>query len=140
MRNSTQHPSRIQPSKAQADVLAYAAKVKRSSSRLGLWEPQIFELLALGVSEDDVFADYEFTNQAVDIEARLPRIQERMEERLARKLDAASLWPMLGVNVDYLREAFAALHERQGSADAYLADVLGVDANARQRLRHKLIG
>jgi protein-tyrosine phosphatase len=97
-------------------------------------------LLALGVSEDDVFADYEFTNQAVDIEARLPRIQERMEERLARKLDAASLRPMLGVNVDYLREAFAALHERHGSVDAYLADVLGVDANARQRLRHKLIG
>ena len=63
-----------------------------------------------------------------------------MEERLARKLDAASLRPMLGVNVDYLREAFAALHERHGSVDAYLADVLGVDANARQRLRHKLIG
>ena len=97
-------------------------------------------LLALGVSEDDVFADYEFTNQAVDIEARLPRIQERMEERLARKLDAASLRPMLGVNTDYLREAFAALLERHGSIDAYLTDVLGVDAAARQRLRHRLIG
>jgi protein-tyrosine phosphatase len=96
-------------------------------------------LLALGVSEDDVFTDYEFTNQAVDIEARLPRIQARMEERLARKLDAASLRPMLGVNVDYLREAFDAIRERSGGVDAYLADVLGVDADSRANLRKRLI-
>lgn len=96
-------------------------------------------LLALGVSEDDVFADYEFTNQAVDIEARLPRIQERMEERLARKLDAASLRPMLGVDADYLREAFAAIHARHGGVDAYLADVLGVGETERANLREGLI-
>ncbi len=97
-------------------------------------------LLALGVSEDDVFADYEFTNQAVDIEARLPRIQERMEERLARKLDAASLRPMLGVDADYLREAFDAIRARSGSADAYLDEVLGVDERQRAVLREKLVG
>lgn len=96
-------------------------------------------LLALGVSEEDVFADYEFTNQAVDIEARLPRIQERMEERLARKLDAASLRPMLGVDADYLREAFAAIRARNGGVDAYLADVLGVGEPQRTNLRERLI-
>ena len=97
-------------------------------------------LLALGVSEDEVFADYEFTNQAVDIEARLPRIQERMEERLARKLDAASLRPMLGVDADYLREAFDAIHARSGGVDAYLADVLGVGTGERAMLRERLVG
>jgi protein-tyrosine phosphatase len=97
-------------------------------------------LLAVGVSEDDVFADYEFTNQAVDIEKRLPRIQERMEERLARKLDAASLRPMLGVDVDYLREAFDAIAARHGGVEAYLADVLNVDADVRAKLRERLIG
>ncbi|HYD71914.1 MAG TPA: tyrosine-protein phosphatase, partial [Candidatus Binatia bacterium] len=54
-------------------------------------------LLALGVDEESVFADYEFTNQAVDLERRMPRIQQRMEERLARKLDPEALRPMLGV-------------------------------------------
>jgi protein tyrosine/serine phosphatase len=96
-------------------------------------------LLALGVSEDDVFADYEFTNQAVDIEARLPRIQARMEERLARKLDAASLRPMLGVDVSYLREAFDAIAARSGGIEAYLGEVIGVDAERRAALRARLI-
>lgn len=69
MRNSSQHPSRIQPSKAQADVLAYAAKVKRSSSRLGLWESQIFELLALGVSYRQVQTFLAQRGTAVDVSA-----------------------------------------------------------------------
>jgi protein tyrosine/serine phosphatase len=96
-------------------------------------------LLALGAREDDVFADYEFTNQAVDIEARLPRIQERMEERLARKLDAASLRPMLGVDLDYLRATFDEIAVRNGSVEAYLERVLGIDADARASLRERLV-
>ena len=44
-------------------------------------------LFALGVDEEAVFADYEFTNAAVDLEKRMPKIQARMEERLGRKLD-----------------------------------------------------
>lgn len=69
MRNGTQHPSRVQASKAQADVLAYAAKVKRSSSRLGLWEAQIFELVALGVSYRQVQTFLAERGTAVDVSA-----------------------------------------------------------------------
>ena len=96
-------------------------------------------LLALGVSEEDVFADYAFTNQAVDIETRLPRIQARMEERLSRKLDAASLRPMLGVEVDYLRETFDAIEERSGSVRDYLQRVLGVGPAETAAIRAKLL-
>jgi protein-tyrosine phosphatase len=92
-------------------------------------------LMTLGVDEEAVFADYEFTNQAVDIEKRMPKIQARMEERLARKLDPAALKPMLGVEVDYLRAALDAISARSGSVDAYLSDVLGVGAAQRKRLR-----
>ncbi len=95
-------------------------------------------LTALGVDEDAVFADYEFTNQAVDLEARMPRIQQRMEERLGRKLDPAALRPMLGVEVDYLREALDAITAKYGSIDAYLSDALGVGARDRQALRTAL--
>jgi protein-tyrosine phosphatase len=97
-------------------------------------------LLALGVDEETAFADYEFTNAAVDLEKRMPKIQARMEERLSRKLDSAALRPMLGVEVDYLRNAFDAMAERHGSVDAYMNKVLGVDARQRAILRERLTG
>ena len=84
------------------------------------------------------FADYEFTNQAVDLEKRMPKIQARMEERLARKLDPEALRPMLGVEVDYLRNALDAINERHGTADAYMRDTLGIGNAERAALRDKL--
>ncbi len=96
-------------------------------------------LLALGVDEETVFADYEFTNAAVDLEKRMPKIQARMEERLGRKLDSAALRPMLGVDVDYLRNAFDAMAARHGSVDAYLRDVIGVGDAERTILRRQLL-
>lgn len=96
-------------------------------------------LMALGVDEETVFADYEFTNAAVDLEKRMPKIQARMEERLGRKLDPEALRPMLGVEVGYLRNALDAINERHGSADAYMRDVLGVGDKERAALRDKLV-
>jgi protein-tyrosine phosphatase len=96
-------------------------------------------LLALGVGKDEVFADYEFTNQAIDLKERLPRIQARMEERLARKLDPEALRPMLGVEVDYLHNAFGAIEERHGGVETYLTEVLGVGEAERADLRQRLI-
>lgn len=96
-------------------------------------------LIALGVDEETVFADYEFTNAAVDLEKRMPKIQARMEERLGRKLDSASLRPMLGVEVDYLRNALDAIEARYGSALAYMEQQLGVGARERAALQAKLL-
>lgn len=95
-------------------------------------------LIALGVDEEAVFADYEFTNQAVDLEDRMPKIQERIEGRLGKKLDAAALRPMLGVHVDYLREALNVIEAKHGSAIAYIDDVLGVGEAGRAALKEKL--
>lgn len=97
-------------------------------------------LIALGVDEETVFADYEFTNQAVDLEKRMPKIQARMEERLARKLDPEALRPMLGVEVGYLRNAFDAIEAKYGSVESYMSDVLGVGQAQRATLRDKLLG
>lgn len=95
-------------------------------------------LIALGVDEEAVFADYEFTNAAVDLEKRMPKIQARMEERLGRKLAAAAIKPMLGVEIDYLRNALNAIDERQGSALNYIENILGVGPREREKLRAKL--
>ena len=97
-------------------------------------------LHALGVDEDTIFADYEYTNTAMNIDARLPKIQARMEERLARKLDAAALRPMLGVEPDYLRTSFKAIADQYGSLDAYLDGTLGVGEREREMLRERLLG
>jgi protein-tyrosine phosphatase len=97
-------------------------------------------LMALGVDEEAVFADYEFTNAAVDLETRMPRIQARMEERLGRKLAPEALKPMLGVEIDYLREALKVMEAKHGSALAYMNDVLGVGEAERAALRRKLSG
>jgi protein-tyrosine phosphatase len=96
-------------------------------------------LFALGVDEEAVFADYEFTNAAVDLEKRMPRIQARMEERLGRKLESSALRPMLGVHVDYLRTALDAIEGRFGSVLDYMERELGVGAPQRAVLRDKLI-
>jgi protein-tyrosine phosphatase len=96
-------------------------------------------LLSLGVDEDTVFADYKYTNVAMDIEKRLPAIQARMEDRLARKLDPAALRPMLGVDADYLRAALDAIEAGYGGVAPYLSRALGVDAAAREKLRQNLL-
>lgn len=97
-------------------------------------------LLALGVSEEAVYADYEFTNQAVDLETRMPKIQARMEERLARKLDPAALRPMLGVETDYLRTTLAEIEARSGSVQNYLERELGVGHRERAALLERVAG
>ena len=95
-------------------------------------------LFALGVSEEAVFADYEFTNQAVDLEKRMPRIQARMEERLGRKLQTEALRPMLGVDADFLRAALEAIDARHGSPLRYLEAELGVGERERASLTQRL--
>jgi protein-tyrosine phosphatase len=96
-------------------------------------------LFALDVPEEAVFADYEFTNQAVDLEKRMPRIQERMEARLGRKLQSEALRPMLGVHVDYLRASLEVIQARHGTVFDYMERELGVGERERVALRESLI-
>jgi protein-tyrosine phosphatase len=95
-------------------------------------------LHVLGVDEDAIMADYVYSNEAVDVEARLPRIKERMEARLGREFEADTLRPMLSVNPAYLHTAFAAIGDQYGSLDGYL-ETLGVGTRERERLREQLL-
>ncbi|MBY0564188.1 MAG: tyrosine-protein phosphatase [Hyphomonadaceae bacterium] len=96
-------------------------------------------LVALGVPEQAIYADYEFTNAAIDLDSRLPRIKARMEERLSRPLSDEALRPMLGVHVDYLRTAFDAIDAQYGSALGYMEQELGVGAGERAALLERLL-
>jgi protein-tyrosine phosphatase len=93
--------------------------------------------LAAGMHRDDVMADYLLTNTAGDSEARISAgmatvkgINQGMSDEAARAI--------MGVEPEYLEAAFAAITERHGAIDAWLAEALGLDAAARDQLRNAI--
>ncbi len=93
----------------------------------------------LGVSDEDILADYELTNQAVDIDARLPDAQAYFNDMLGREYPADVYRPFMGVRARYLRTAFATIEAEAGSIDAYLTDALGLTEAQRADLKTRLV-
>jgi protein tyrosine/serine phosphatase len=83
---------------------------------------------------EDTAADFELTNRAARIEARLAQVTEALTQSLGRQPSETAVRAFLGVEGAYLQAAFAAIRERSGSVESYLAD-LGVDDRAADRLR-----
>jgi len=90
--------------------------------------------LAAGVHREDVMADYLLTNTAGDSEARIRAGMETVKGVNGGMSDEAAR-AIMGVEPEYLEAAFAAIDERHGSIDAWLAEALDLDAAARERLR-----
>ena len=88
----------------------------------------------LGVHPDDAAADFELTNRAARIEARLPQVTQSLAESLGRTPSETAVRAFLGVDGAYLAAAFDAITAEHGSIEAYLAR-LGVDPRAAGRLR-----
>ena len=91
-------------------------------------------LLLLGVSEEDVFYDYELTNRDL-----LPALKPVFEHFRAAGGDRHLLEPVLGVDKHYLRASLDEVKQRFGSIETYFADGLGIEADAQQRLRDALV-
>jgi len=87
-------------------------------------------LLLLGVPESDVIDDYLLSNGYL-----LAELQPVLDRFAANGGDPELLKPVLGVKERYLRTALAEVHERYGTIESYFMDGLGLDADARQRLR-----
>jgi protein-tyrosine phosphatase len=88
----------------------------------------------LGVAQDDIIADYVMTNQAGNIEDRIAAGAVQIRARHGAISDA-TIRTLMGVEADYLTTAFERARARHGSMDAYLADLVGIDAAARDKLR-----
>lgn len=93
----------------------------------------------LGVGEADIRADYDLTNKAVDIENRLPEAAAYFNQMIGKDHPADVYRPFMGVRLKYLDRAYGAINAQAGSIDAYLVDVLKVDAALQDELRAKLI-
>lgn len=90
--------------------------------------------MLLGVSEDDVFFDYELTNRDL-----LPALKPIFEHFRAFGGDPGVLEPVLGVDAEYLRTAIDEMTRRFGSIEGYFDGGPGIDRDGQRALRHALI-
>lgn len=85
----------------------------------------------LGVSEDDIMADYMLTAEAVDIEAFLVPAAAMFSQRYDRRIETDALRPMFGVEPAYIRASLDAM----GDTERYAIETLNMDAAQLDRIR-----
>lgn len=86
-------------------------------------------LMALGVSRQDIIADYLLSNLA-------PRDLRFM---VPEGVPESALSTLMKVRADYLQVSFAAIDEHWASEQDFLREALGLTARAISRLRHLLL-
>lgn len=91
----------------------------------------------LGVHPDDAMQDYMLTN--VTMKGRMFAGNAGKEGERYSKLTEEASKALGGVKEEYLEAAYSAVRDSHGSIDAYMGDVLGVDAALRDRIRSRLI-
>lgn len=89
---------------------------------------------ALGVSDDDIMADYLATNTAVDLAERADEFAVILSRWTGQPVAHGAVVAFLGVEPDFLHRGMEAIKARQGSIEAYLEQVLGVDAAKREAI------
>ena len=89
----------------------------------------------LGVDRDAIFADYELTNTAANVEERLPEMARMFNEHIGKDYDHAVYHPFVGVDAKFLEAAIASMEDQSGDIDTYLRETLGVGETEREQLR-----
>ncbi len=92
-----------------------------------------------GVGEDDILADFLLTNDIHRFERRAPQFAAHIEEMTGRRPSPEAMITAMGVEARYLETAFSAIHDRHVTLDAYLEEVLGVDADRREAIAHRIL-
>nr|WP_275588919.1 tyrosine-protein phosphatase [Croceicoccus hydrothermalis] len=97
-------------------------------------------LAALGVSRDDIVADYTLTALArQDVSDQARAVQgDGSRSAFYERFGADAVSVMMDAHPDYIGAAFDAITERHGSVAGYL-DHLAIDENMRDRLRAALL-
>ena len=92
-----------------------------------------------GVHDDDIVADFLLTNDPERLAKRLPLMRDHIREISGRTPPDDAVLTGMGVEADYLEEAFAAIREAYGSLDGYLDQALGLDGELRERIHDRLL-
>lgn len=89
----------------------------------------------LGVDRDVIYADYDLTNTAANVEERLPEMARMFNQHIGKDYDHAVYHPFVGVDVAFLETALDSIVSHSGDLDTYLSETLGVGAPQREQLR-----
>jgi len=95
-------------------------------------------LHVLGVHHDDILAEFLLTNEAPTRAVLERQSLPRMEAHYGA-IEPEALHNLMGVLPEYLDTYIAKVREDHGSLDIYLATILGVDEDRKERLRAKLV-
>ena len=119
---------------AEGPVLIHCAAGK---DRTGILAALTHHLV--GVHPDDIVEDYLLTNDEARFERRAPLALQHLAEATGRQPDPAVARMVMGVDAVFLDTAFKALAEAHGGTDAYLEQVLGVDAALKNQIHDRLL-
>ena len=92
-----------------------------------------------GVHRDDTLADYLATNNPVMIARRVEFLGPYIKDLTGRTVNDEALRVATTVHESYLETAMTRIAMEHGSLDHYLADALGVDADLRRKLEHRIL-
>lgn len=122
---------------AEPDAFPALFHCSGGKDRTGLVSALI--LLTLGVSREDVVADFMLTQRYYDSDAnRAARVAQVIAGSELGFWSEEALAPVFSVEPGYIETALAAI-ERDGGAEAFLADRCGVEPAAFGRLRETLL-
>ena len=93
---------------------------------------------ALGVHSSDIFEDYLLTNSVGDVSARVEALTQDLKRFFGNVSDEA-VRVITSVEPAFLQASFDAITSNCGSVDAYLEEILGVNASTRVKIASHLI-
>jgi protein tyrosine/serine phosphatase len=91
-----------------------------------------------GVHRNDIIADYLLTNDPQRFAIFGPVWAEQIAEARGRAPDLKAMEAAMMVEPIYLERALDVIADRHGGSDAYVRDVLGVDAGKRRAIERRL--
>jgi len=89
----------------------------------------------LGVSREDIMADYMLTLEAVDIDAIIAPAAAMFSKRYKRQIDAKALGPMFGVAPEFLQASL----EGMGDIESYAKEKLGITDTELEAIRSQYL-
>lgn len=96
-------------------------------------------LTALGVTKEDIQADFMMSNTLKDADNKAEQIAAEVNAAQGTSMTAEAVWPSLGVRESYLDEFYKSVEEGYGSVDGYLRDGLGLTDENLDTLRNRYL-
>ncbi|NOD75974.1 tyrosine-protein phosphatase [Ruegeria sp. HKCCD4332] len=96
-------------------------------------------LTALGVTKEDIQADFMMSNVLKDADNKAEQIAAEVNAAYGTNMTAAAVWPSLGVRDSYLDEFYNSVEKSYGSVEGYLREGLGLTDEDLDSLRNRYL-